>query len=179
MRQKTLGAGVVVAAGIAFASGVAMADRGRGETVHAKLEGFNEVPAVSSPGAGSFKAKIDRRSGTIEYELEYEGLQGQAFQAHIHIGQRHTNGGISIWLCGNPENAPATPAGTPRCPELGGEVRGIITASAVVGPAAQLIAPGELGEVLRAIREDSAYVNVHTTAASGGVPGGEIRGQIK
>lgn len=179
MLHNKLVPGVALAVGLAFASGGSLADRGRGETVHAKLEGFQEVPAVSSPGSGSFRAKIDRRSGMIHYELEYEGLQGTPFMAHIHFGQRHTNGGISIWLCGNPEDAPATPVGTPRCPVPSGEVRGTIVASNVVGPAGQLIAAGQLDEVLRAIKEDSAYVNVHTTAASGGVPGGEIRGQIK
>jgi CHRD domain len=39
---------------------------------------------------------------------------------------------------------------------------------------AQGIAPGELAEVLRAIRANAAYVNVHTV----GFPSGEIRGQF-
>lgn len=149
------------------------------ETVHAKLEGFQEVPAVSSPGRGDFRAKIERDGSMIAYELNYEGLQGRPFMSHIHVGQHGVNGGISIWLCGNPEDAPATPAGTPRCPVPGGSVSGVVTASAVVGPTAQLVAAGELAEVLAAIRAGVTYVNVHTTAASGGVPGGEIRGQIK
>lgn len=149
------------------------------ETVHAKLEGFQEVPAVSSPGRGDFRAKIERDGSMIAYELNYEGLQGRPFMSHIHVGQHGVNGGISIWLCGNPEDAPATPAGTPRCPVPGGSVSGVITASAVVGPTAQLVAAGELAEVIAAIRAGVTYVNVHTTAASGGVPGGEIRGQIK
>ena len=150
------------------------------ETVHAKLEGFQEVPAVSSPGRGDFRARIERDGSMIAYELNYEGLQGKPFMSHIHVGQHGVNGGISVWLCGNPEDGPpAPPAGTPRCPVPGGSVSGVLTASSVVGPATQLIAAGELAELIAAIRAGVTYVNVHTTAASGGVPAGEIRGQVK
>lgn len=172
-------AGVALATAMALAAGSALADRGRGNTVHAVLEGYEEVPAVSSPGSGHFRAKIDRRNGgSIEYTLSYEGLQGTPFMAHIHVAQRGVNGGISVWLCGNTPDA-SPPPGTPRCPVPGGEVTGVLTSTAVVGPAAQLIAVGQMEELLAAIREGVTYVNVHTTAASGGVPGGEIRGQIK
>ncbi|MFN3565295.1 MAG: CHRD domain-containing protein, partial [Burkholderiaceae bacterium] len=67
----------------------------------------------------------------------------------------------------------------PRCPVPGGSVSGVLTASSVVGPGGQLIAAGELAELIAAIRAGVTYVNVHSTAASGGVPAGEIRGQIK
>jgi len=148
------------------------------ETVHAKLQGYQEVPAVSSPGEGSFRAKIDKKRNMIDYELSYEGLQGTPFMAHIHLAQPGANGGISVWLCGNPPDA-SPPTGTPACPVPGGTVTGVLVANSVVGPAGQLIAPGEMEELIAAIRAGVTYVNVHTTAASGGVPGGEIRGQIK
>lgn len=152
------------------------------ETVHARLRGFEEVPAVSSPGRGSFRARIERDGSMMQYELEYSGLQGRVFMAHIHVGQHGVNGGIGVWLCGNPADvAPGTviPPGTPACPVPGGEVSGTLTASSVVGPTGQLIAAGEFAELLRAIQAGVTYVNVHTTAASGGAPGGEIRGQIR
>jgi hypothetical protein len=95
--------------------------------------------------------------------------------AHIHIGQHHTAGGIAVWLCGNPDVATGIPPGTPLCPKAGGVVSGMFTATAVVGPAAQLVAPGELAEVLKAIRSGAAYVNVHTL----NVRAGEIRGQLR
>jgi hypothetical protein len=150
-----------------------------GEVITTRLIGFEEVPAVSSPGSGSFTARIDSAGTTIDYELQYDGLQGKPFMSHIHFGQRRVSGGISVWLCGNPEDGAAPPAGTPRCPVPGGTVSGVLTASSVVGPTGQLIAAGQLDELIKAIRAGVTYVNVHSTAASGGVPAGEIRGQIR
>ncbi len=138
----------------------------------AKLEGYQEVPAVSSPGSGKFSASL-LPDGSLQYEISYQNLQGTPFMSHIHLGNRNTNGGIMVWLCGS---APATPpAGTPGCPVPDGTVTGTLTAAQVVGPAGQLIAAGEFGEVIKALKTGTAYVNVHSSL----VPSGEIRGQIK
>src|SRR5688572_28990605 len=72
----------------------------------AELKPTEEVPALSSPARGRFKATIDPENQTISYELSYEGLQAPALQAHIHIGQRRVNGGISVFLCGNAPTVP-------------------------------------------------------------------------
>ena len=65
--------------------------------------------------------------------------------------------------------------GKPACPSApAGEVRGTITAGDGVGPAAQGIAPGEFAELVRALRRDRIYANVHTAA----FPGGEVQGQL-
>jgi hypothetical protein len=53
-------------------------------------------------------------------------------------------------------------------------VTGRITAADVVGPTGQGIAPGELDELIIAIRSGVAYANVHSSK----FPMGEIRGQI-
>ncbi|HUL68378.1 MAG TPA: CHRD domain-containing protein [Burkholderiaceae bacterium] len=164
---------------IAGATLLTVAGAASGEVIQARLIGYEETPAVSSPGSGSFTARIDRSGTQIEYTLQYDGLQGRPFMAHIHFGQRRVAGGISVWLCGNPEDGGTGPMGTPRCPVPGGTVSGVINAASVIGPAGQLIAPTELSELIDAIRAGVTYANVHTTAASGGVPGGEIRGQIR
>ncbi len=171
MQHKRIATTLTAALALVFAAGSAL-----GQTVRTKLEGYQEVPAISSPGSGEFRAKIDKDAGTIYYELEYGGLQGTVTMSHIHFGQHGVNGGISVWLCQSATNpAPAAVAASvPTCPATGGNVNGMLMASSVIGPAGQLIVAGEFDELVAAIRAGVTYVNVHTTA----VPAGEIRGQL-
>ena len=145
-----------------------------GQTAHARLEGFQEVPAVSTSGEGTFRVKISK-SGSIEYELEYSGIEGNVAQAHIHFAQRGVNGRIVVFLCTNLGNGPA---GTQLCPPSPGGVTGTITATDVLSPgpppASQGIDAGEFDALVEALRERVAYANVHSDL----FPGGEIRGQI-
>lgn len=135
------------------------------------LEGTQEVPAVSTEGEGYFLARISRDGGAIHYELAYDDLEGEVTQAHIHIAQKGVNGGIAAFLCSNLGNGPA---GTQPCPAPPARITGMITATDVIGPAAQGVAAGELDEVIRALRDGIAYANVHSTLW----PGGEIRSQL-
>lgn len=171
MKRSSYSAGLALAVGLSLAAGSVSA-----QTVRTKLVGYQEVPAISSPGRGEFRARIDRDAGTIFYELEFGGLQGTVTQSHIHVGQHGVNGGISVWLCQSATNpAPAAVAASvPTCPATGGIVNGMLMSSSVIGPAGQLIAAGEFDELVAAIRAGVTYVNVHTTA----VPSGEIRGQL-
>jgi hypothetical protein len=152
-----------------------------------RLSGFNEVHlipgppaalrgAVSSRGKGTFRARLDRRSNVIVYELRYEDLEGSVTQAHIHFGQKHTVGGITVWLCqtaGTP--APAQVAGvTPFCPPSG-TVTGTITPAQVLTVTGQGIEAGEFDELVAALRAGVTYANVHSSL----FPPGEIRGQIE
>lgn len=139
------------------------------------LSGFQEVPAVSTEAEGEFHAKISADETQIDYELSYSDLEGSVTQAHIHLGQKDVNGGISVWLCGNPSATVSPPAGTPACPPSPATVTGSLTAANVVGPAGQGIAAGEFAELVRAIRAGKTYANVHSTK----FPGGEIRSQIE
>lgn len=134
--------------------------------VKADLASYNEVPAVSQPGLGSFKAKIDDDGQSIWFELSYAGLTSGPTAAHIHLGQNDVNGGVSAFLCGGSTK--------PACPTGNATVTGTIVPADVIGPAGQGIAAGEWDELVMAIRAGVAYANVHTAAH----PGGEIRGQI-
>ena len=139
----------------------------------ADLIGFDEVPALSSTGSGTFSMEINPTDTAFDYEVSYSNLTGNVTQSHIHIAQKSVNGGIMVFFCTNLNNGPA---GTQLCPgPHEGTVSGHITAADVIGGAsAQGIAAGEFAEVLRAIREGSVYVNVHSSV----FPGGEIRGQL-
>jgi hypothetical protein len=156
----------------ALAAGSAGADNRKGvEVVRAQLVGFQEVPTLSSPGHGSFRAIVDQDAGTITYWLTYDGLPTAIQQSHLHLGQHHTAGGISVFLCTNLNNSP----GVQACPAPPAQISGVISASDVIGPTAQGIGPGEFAELLTALRSGSVYVNVHTAA----FPAGEIRGQLR
>ena len=148
----------------------------RAETIQATLIGYEEVPSVSTVAHGEFRGFISRNNDSIDYELTYDGLQGNVTQAHIHFGQRSVNGGIVLWFCGTMTNP--GPAGTPLCTNDSGHFTGTFTSGNVQGigggNVGQQLSAGELAEVIRAIRAGSAYVNVHTTLSAGG----EIRGQI-
>ena len=52
---------------------------------------------------------------------------------------------------------------------------GTLRPADVIGPASEGIAPGEFGELVRAIRAGATYANVHTEK----YPGGEIRAQLE
>jgi hypothetical protein len=158
--------------------GIGSASVARAEEIHARLIGFQEVPAVSTVATGEFRATINN-DDSIDYELSFDGLQGTVQQSHIHVAQRGVSGSIVIWLCQTTTTpAPASVAGlTPFCPQSG-TVAGHITAANVIAAStvSQQITAGELAQVIAAIRGGVAYANVHTTPLS---PGGEIRGQIR
>jgi hypothetical protein len=172
--------------------------------VDARLSGFNEVlfsggggtalpvpgatlvGAVSTPARGTFRATIDQGGALIRYRLSYRDLKAPVTQAHIHFGQRHTVGGIVVWLCKTAAAAPTSPAVaalTPDCP-ASGTVEGTIVPAQVLQLTAQGFAAGDFNELVRAIRAGATYANVHSSspgvppAPQLGFPGGEIRGQI-
>jgi hypothetical protein len=163
----------LAAAGLALAGAPVVAD---GDSdFKARLRSVNEVPSIISAASGRFEADLRGGSDRIRWELSYDGLEAAVTQAHIHIGQHHTNGGISVFLCAN--NPPITnaPPGTQTCPAPPARISGSIMASDVIGPAGQGVDPGEFAALLKALKAGAAYANVHTTK----FPGGEIRGQIQ
>ena len=171
---------------------MAMADNDRHDhsfKVRTHLSGFNEVHfaagppatlrgAVSTGASGKFVAKIDERNKIIHYELSYKNLEGTVTQGHIHFGQRHTVGGIVVWLCqtaGTPAPA-AVAAATPFCPAEGLVIGTIAPAQVLAQDASgdRATYAGEFGKLVDAILAGATYANVHTTLFTPG----EIRGQI-
>jgi hypothetical protein len=172
MRRERLHiAGAVAVLGIAAVATTTALAGGERE-VRTRLTGFQEVPAISTDAGGKFRAKLRTSSQEIRYELSYADLTGAVQQAHIHIGQRSVNGGISVFLCSNLGNGPA---GTQACPPAPATISGTIRPADVVGPADQGIDPMEFDELVGAIRGGVAYANVHSET----YPTGEIRGQLR
>jgi len=145
----------------------------------AQLSGYNEAPGVSTQAKGQFYAVVNKQGTALTYWLTYSGFVSDVTQSHIHFGQHHTNGGISVWLCQGTLREVPLPAttDTPEC-ENGRTTMAItdtIDASDVVGPGAQGIGAGEFAEILAAMRAGVAYANVHSATFGPG----EIRGQIE
>ncbi len=93
-RIRLLWAGGVAA--VVVVAVVATAIATGGKNVRGKLDGYEEVPAVSTAAGGSFSAELGRGGESIDYKLSYSGLEADATQAHIHFGQKDVNGGISV-----------------------------------------------------------------------------------
>jgi CHRD domain len=134
------------------------------------LTGYEETPALSTPGVGEFRAWLS--NAEIRYELSFSGTESNVTQAHIHFENATNAGPIVVFLCTNLSNGPA---GTQTCPATGGTVTGTIRAADIgAGAAAQGLGAGEFDEFVRALRAGATYVNVHSVDR----PAGEIRAQI-
>ena len=169
--RRSAAAAAVVVLGVAGVAASAASGGDRSGRFSAALEGYQEVPAVSTVAGGSFRAWADRSGTSVHWRLRYADLEAPVQQAHIHFGQESVNGGVSVFLCSNLGNGPA---GTQPCPPSG-TVEGTFTSAAVIGPSGQGIAAGELAELLAAMNAGVAYANVHSDK----FPGGEVRGQIE
>ncbi len=164
---------LAVAAVAALAIGlVTVAVAGGGHSIREKLTSYREVPALSTPGVGHFRASINRGASEIHYKLSYSGLESDATQSHLHFENRTNAGPVIVFLCTNLGNGPP---GTQACPASGGTISGTIKPADVGnGGAAQGLAAGEFDELVRAIRAGAVYVNVHSVTR----PAGEIRAQL-
>ncbi len=130
----------------------------------ASLNGYLEVPSISTGARASFRAEL--KGDTLTYRLSIRDFSEAPLFSHIHFARPDVNGGVAAFLCGG--------GGKPACP-ANGTVTGTIVMTDVVGPAGQGIAGGEFGELVRAMRNGATYVNVHSPT----YPSGEIRGNIK
>lgn len=181
MRSKIVIVALVAVGMISLFAGGTSAKKGKGKANPAfrtTLSGYQEVPALSTPASGDARFKVKKPGPVINYRLTYGDISN-VVAAHIHLGQVGVNGGVIAFLCGGGDK--------PACPPTGGTVRGTIDADDVIGPVNQGIAPGEIGEVVKAMRAGVVYANVHTSDGDddpgdpmgpGDFPSGEIRGQL-
>lgn len=124
-RLRTKLAQAIVTVGAIGLGTVAMASDG-GSRNDKTLSGFQEVPALSPPGVGQFRALRSRSRDEIRYRLTFQDLESSATQAHIQFRERdqqRRHRGVSLFELG--ERA----AGTQACPGGGGTIKGTIRRS--------------------------------------------------
>ena len=143
------------------------------EDFEGKMDGFQQVPSVSTTGRGRFEAEVSRDGKSMRYTLRYSRLEGTPFAAHLHFAQRHVNGGVVLDLCGGTK---------PACQALHAmdraRIHGTLTAADINPvPAQGIEAKTEqyFAEIVRAICAGAIYANLHTCK----FPPGEIRGQVR
>ncbi|MEN6575089.1 MAG: PQQ-dependent sugar dehydrogenase [Phycisphaerales bacterium] len=133
--------------------------------------GFTAVLTGTAAGTDSAATgltilKPGTNGDTISYELKVEGVNNVTM-AHIHIAtESGGTGAPAVWLY-----PPAPPAATIPGEYTGPLGQGSFTPTNFVGPLAGLT----VADLVTAIQENRAYVNVHTEQ----FPAGEIRGQLK
>jgi hypothetical protein len=126
------------------------------EPFSANLTPEAEVPPAECDGcSGSATVTISDDGTSLDYEVSYENLTGDATGAHIHFGGPDVAGPVMIPF------------------EVGDSPFSGTFNEADYAPADGI--PETWDEALDAIRNGDTYVNVHTEDN----PGGEIRGQLR
>lgn len=123
------------------------------------LSGSQEVPPVNSPATGFFEATLngDPDNWTFNYKVTFADLTGGLILAHIHQGNRGTNGPVVH----NLDNAPLNQG---------------VTSGTIVGDWTSAEVPaGTSAAVFNRFLGNGYYFNLHSTTFRGG----ELRGQIE
>ncbi len=134
------------------------------KTFKAHLTGEQEVPAANTRATGQANFKLSKDGSELQFKLIVANIENVRM-AHIHLAPSGVNGPVVVWLY---------PSGPPAALIEGRTngilAEGVITESSLVGP----LSGASFEDLISALEDGNAYVNVHTNA----YPGGEIRGQI-
>lgn len=161
---RTLGVALGLVTVLAVATAVAAAPAQPRNFV-APLNGGNEVPPVATQARGVAIFHLSADGTALEYKLNVSNIN-DVLQAHIHArAAAGANAPVVTFLY--PDGPP--PVLIPGR-HTGTLATGVITAADLIGPMAGMT----MADLLDAIMDGEAYVNVHTVAN----PGGEVRGQL-
>ena len=125
------------------------------------LTGDQEVPPVATEMEG--EADIELKNGRLQFDLTVDDNTNEIFAAHIHCAPPGVNGPVGVTLFMGSFTR-----------ESGRLAKGNITAPDANNGCGWT----DIDDIIAAMQSGNAYVNVHTTAESGGVPSGEIRGNL-
>lgn len=128
----------------------------------ATLTGDNETPGLLTGAAGNVRIAADTVNREFTVDLSVYNLAANSTAAHIHVGPKGIAGPVIVDF--------AIPRG----------VVGDFVVTFRTGGGATFHARPELGintfdDLIQAMMNGNAYVNVHTSAN----PAGEIRGQLE
>ena len=172
MRKIIVSMAAIIA--LVGAGAIAWADPPAPKNFGAHLSGDEEVPARDTPAQGQALFKLSKDGTTLSYKLIVANIDN-VFAAHIHCAPAGVNGGVGVTLFAG---------GIPGS----GRVQGVLAQGDITAPDNPGGAPcgwTTVQDVVDAIIDGGAYVNVHTNdgvgdpnTGPGDFPGGEIRGQI-
>lgn len=130
------------------------------------LTGGQHPEPVETAATGGAVVSLSEDGTELEYALLVTAIE-DVTQAHIHLGSAGEEGPVVVWLYPGPD------ADEPELQD--GRFDGILATGTITGD--HLIGDLEgdpLESLVDEIREENAYVNVHTETH----PAGEIRGQL-
>ena len=159
---------IVLLAMLVFASG-ALASTSK--TFAAKLSGANEVPPRETDAFGAAFFAVNEDGSAFKYRLKVANIENVT-ASHIHCAAAGVNGSVGVTLF-------VGSAGS-------GPFDGLLASGTITAPdTGNSCGWTSVADVVAAIANGGAYVNVHTNdgvaptnTGPGDFPGGEIRGQI-
>ncbi len=154
-----------LAVGSSIVMGTASADHEETWTFHADLTGEAETEDVETNATGRATFEIPPDDHRIHYRIDVEWLC-YVTQAHIHLGEEGEDGPVVAWLYPEEGQEPQLIEGRFD----GTLAEGRFTVDDLVGP----LEDASSSEIVSAMIDGNAYVNLHTEE----YPAGEIRGQI-
>lgn len=156
MKKKAVLFGSLLIIALLVATGTALAHP---HNFRAHLSQAAGIP-IETNGQG--QAKFQLNHGELSFILALSELEGETLAAHIHYSDTPGGDGAPvISLCGGfgPAPIPVADCGGPGHPAKG----------------TTTLSEAQVTELMTAIAENRAYVNVHTTAHGPG----EVRGQVE
>ena len=100
MRTMRKGLGLFVATSAVVGAGAVAVAGNDGGNIKETLNGYEENMAVSTPGVGEFRARIDAADETIHYTLSFERIPTEVRAGAHPLREAHaTTGRSSRWLC--------------------------------------------------------------------------------
>jgi len=131
---------------------------------HIRLTGDQQVPAVPTTAFGFAEVQLSEDNNTLSFEVVVCNI-ANVIASHIHVGAAGTNGPVVLPFFGSPSPFNST--------------RGCDTLAEGTRTSTSLVARPDAGintwtDFINALIAGNTYVNVHTTAHTGG----EIRGQL-